>query len=82
MNPNDSHYTQVPAYIAHYIYQSKETYINRKIRLPTDDTGIIRSMDENIHQQYNDVENNDLKNKYVEKLKFHLLEKDGVKIHV
>lgn len=72
MNPTNSQYSEVPAYIAHYIYQSKETYINRKIRLPTDDTGVIRSVDENIHQQYNDVENNDVKNKYAEKLKFHL----------
>jgi hypothetical protein len=31
-NPTNSTYLEVPAYIAHYIYQSQETYINRKIK--------------------------------------------------
>ena len=67
-NPINSEYSEVPAYIAHYIYQSQETYINRKIKLPTDDTGIIRSLDKDIHNRYNDIENNDPKNKYSERL--------------
>jgi hypothetical protein len=69
MNPINCNFSEVSAYIAHYIYQSKETYINRKIKLPTDDTGIIRSLDKNIHQQYNDIENSDPKEKYVKRLK-------------
>jgi hypothetical protein len=67
-NSINSEYSQVPAYIAHYIYQSQETYINRKIKLPTDDSGIIRSLDKDIHTKYNDIENNDPKNKYSERL--------------
>jgi hypothetical protein len=67
-NPTNSNYFEVPAYIAHYIYQSEETYINRKIKLSADDTGIIRSIDKDIHTRYNDIENNDTKNKYSEKL--------------
>ena len=73
-NPIHCEYSKVPAYIAHYIYQSQETYINRKIKLPTDDTGIIRSLDKEIHNRYNDIENNDPKNKYSKRL--HRLESE------
>ena len=46
-----------PAYIAHYIYQSEETYIKRKINLVGDD-GIQRTnIGKDIHNHYNDVEN-------------------------
>ena len=69
MNPTTSEYSQVPAYIAHYIYQSEETYINRKIRLPADDTGIIRTTDPNIHQYHNEIDNLYPKKKYAEKLR-------------
>jgi hypothetical protein len=69
-NPTNNEYSKVPAYIAHYIYQSQETYINRKINLPSDDRGIKRTFDSNVHKEYNDVENNDVKNKYSEKLSF------------
>jgi hypothetical protein len=34
-------YSIAPAYIAHYINQSEETYLRRKIHLPTDDSGIF-----------------------------------------
>ena len=68
MNPTNSNYQDVPAYIAHYIYQSQETYINRKIKLPSDDTGIIRTINKNFHSEYNNVENNDPKNKYTQQL--------------
>ena len=73
MNPvnlafNHTHleYNQVPAYIAHYIYQSEETYINRKINLPRDDNGENRNQEDDIHNKFNDIENNDTKNKYDE----------------
>jgi len=55
---------EVPAFIAHYIYQSEETYLRRKIHLPQDDTGIMRSRDEKIHLLYNNVDNEIVKNKY------------------
>jgi hypothetical protein len=60
----------VPAYIAHYIHQSEETYLRRKINLPTDDTGIFRNNDvKNIHNNSNSHENLFPKNKYSEIVK-------------
>jgi hypothetical protein len=59
----------VGAYIAHYVYQSEETYIKRKVKLPSDDVGTFRSTIENIHIHYNIIENNDLKNKYANSIK-------------
>jgi hypothetical protein len=56
-----------PAYIAHYIYQSEETYMNRKIKLPRDDNGMMRGVkDPNLHKNYNDVTNLQPKKKYSE----------------
>lgn len=51
------HDTQV--YIAHYIYQSYEDYINRKINLPRDDTNTFRIQitPEELNTQYNQTEN-------------------------
>lgn len=57
------------AFIAHYIYQSEETYINRKISLPQDDTGTKREKDPNIHHHYNDVINEIPKQKYASNIK-------------
>jgi hypothetical protein len=45
------------AFIAHYVYQSEETYIKRKVKLPTDDTNSFRGMDKTIHERYNAVDN-------------------------
>ena len=73
-------FLQAPAYIAHYVNQSEETFIQRKINLPRDDRGSIRELDindiENIHNQFNDVENNYPKNKYSEKIKKFLQKHD------
>jgi hypothetical protein len=83
---NDVHFTflQASAYIAHYVNQSEETFIKRKINVPRDDRGTIRQFDindiENIHNQFNDVENNYPKNKYSEKIKFFLEEKSPDKL--
>jgi hypothetical protein len=56
------------AYIAHFVNQSEETFIKRKINLPSDDRGTMRTYKvtevKNIHQQFNDVENIEPKNKY------------------
>ena len=58
-------YSIAPAYIAHYINQSEETYLKRKINLPTDDTGVFRNNDvKNIHNNSNSHENLFPKNKY------------------
>ena len=63
-------YSVVPAYIGHYVHQSEETYLRRKINLPTDDTGIFRNNDvKNIHNSSNSHENLFPKNKYSENIK-------------
>ena len=50
-------YYQAPAYIAHFIFQSEETYIKRKIELIGDD-GITRgNIGKDIHNHYNDIVN-------------------------
>ena len=48
------HYRAVPAYIAHYVNQSEETYMNRK-SLPRDDTGTNRALVpfSELHKEYN-----------------------------
>lgn len=63
-NPVNISYTNVGSYIAHYIYQSEETYKKRKCLLPGDDTGIFRKIDTNIHSQFNGYENTTMKDKY------------------
>lgn len=62
-------YFKSPAYIAHYVMQSHESYINRKINLPTDDTGGNRGKDENIHNSHNGFENKEPFHKYASKVK-------------
>ena len=70
-NPNNVEYTTVPAFIAHYMYQSEETYNNRKINLPRDDTGAKRTkMDTNhLHSIHNSTENVFPKLKYAGNIK-------------
>jgi len=63
-NPCDAEYNKMHAYVAHYIYQSEETYMKRKILLEADDGTGHRQRDPTIHDRYNDVDNNDPKNKY------------------
>jgi len=57
-------FEKADAFIAHYIYQSEETYIKRKILLPQDDTGTRREKDPNLHNYYNDIINEIPKQKY------------------
>jgi len=73
LNPNEPffHYTTesyetIPAFIAHYSNQSYQDYINRKIRLPRDDTGKKRNIlsKEEIHKQHNKILNHFIKYKY------------------
>jgi hypothetical protein len=62
-----------PAYIAHYVTQSEETYIKRKGSLPADDTGKMRAIDtlnvKHIHSMYNTGDNLQPKIKYAEQIK-------------
>lgn len=50
---------KAPIYIAHYITQSKESYIRRKYNIPRDDTGTFRCKNDinNIHLLHNSVDN-------------------------
>jgi hypothetical protein len=63
------------AFVAHYIYQSEEAYIQRKITIPRDDTGKQRELDTNIHILYNNVENHIMRNKYARLLHYFLFKK-------
>lgn len=65
-------YKDAPAFIAHYINQSEETYRNRKLKLPRDDLLSNRTIDLNMHKQYNDVDNFLVRDKYAERIR-HLL---------
>lgn len=61
-------YTKSNAYIAHYVYQSEETYINRKLNLPRDDANAFRNKEKNIHNHHNIVDNQSLVNKYLDNI--------------
>jgi hypothetical protein len=65
-----------PAYIAHYMYQSEETYIKRKINLIADD-GIQRTnLGKEIHKHHNDITNLQPQ-KYIKQIKEFLLYYDS-----
>lgn len=57
-----------PAYIAHYVYQSEETYKKRKINLIADDGTVRGDMGKGVHNLYNDVINVQPQ-KYVKQIK-------------
>jgi hypothetical protein len=61
-------YNKCPVFIAHYVFQSEESYIYRKINLPRDDNSMFRQIEENIHGKHNSIENLLVKNKYSEKI--------------
>lgn len=60
------HFSKVPAFVSHYVFQSYDTYINRKINLPRDDTGTFRSLlsKKEFHNSHNEIINTFVKNKY------------------
>ena len=64
---------EVPAYIAHYGIQSKETYTKRKLERERDDTGTMRGNIKQktikIHNLFNDYENLGPKEKYAKAIK-------------
>jgi len=71
-NPCKVEYCEQHAYIAHYVNQSEETYMKRKILLEADDGTGFRNTNPNLHKQHNEVQNNDPKNKYAENVKLFL----------
>jgi len=62
-------YTNVGSYIAHYIFQSEESYKKRKCILPADDSGNFREINIDIHSSHNNFENTTIKDKYAEQVK-------------
>jgi hypothetical protein len=65
-------FNQITAYIAHYVTQCEESFIQRKCR-PTDDTGGIKNTIDNdiknLHNQHNNFINYHPKNTYSDKIK-------------
>jgi hypothetical protein len=55
---NPISFQQSIIYIAHYVYQSEESFIKRKLHIPRDDNGEYRNDNVNeIHSRYNEVDN-------------------------
>ena len=61
------HFKYAPAYIAHYLYQSEETYLHRKINKMSDDGRQRKNIGKEIHKQHNKVEN-EQPQKYVKRI--------------
>lgn len=61
------HFKYAPAYIAHYMYQSEETYLHRKINKMSDDGRQRKNIGEEIHKQHNEVQN-EQPQKYVKRI--------------
>jgi hypothetical protein len=73
-------YKDASAFIAHYVHQSEESYINRKLKLPMDSHNSFRGVDQHMHKHYNDVDNFLVRNKYVPRLKHFLNIANNLKI--
>ncbi len=65
-------YKDASAFIAHYVHQSEESYINRKVKLPLDSGDSFREIDQHMHRLYNDVDNYLVKNIYADRIKYFL----------
>jgi hypothetical protein len=63
-----------PIYIAHYYIQSEEEHLRRKNRMLDDGTVNKAAGFSEVHTFYNDVDNEQLKNKYSQKIKDFLKE--------
>jgi hypothetical protein len=69
-------YNQLTAYIAHYMYQSYDVYVSRKVNLPRDDKNEFRKeiSESELNEISNDVINIDLRDRFVEKNKLRMEE--------
>jgi len=65
-------FNKAPAYIAHYVYQSEESYIKRKINLKGDDGRTRENLGKQIHKHYNNIINLQPQ-KYIKQIKLFLL---------
>lgn len=68
-----------PAYIAHYVIQSEQEFMRRKGRPMDDGASIKTALYPNVHENHNEVENHQLHNKYVERVK-NMLRKYNIRI--
>lgn len=68
-NKSGMEHTELDAFIAHYIYQSYETYLKRKANRPTDDKNVTEKSIENLHSLYNVIDNFIVKEKYADHIK-------------
>jgi hypothetical protein len=75
----DLPYHKAPAYIAHYVFQSEETYLKRKINITADNGTTRTNLGKEIHNLYNDVVNLQPQ-KYIERIKQFLNYYDSIKI--
>jgi hypothetical protein len=73
-NPKPLPFIKAPAYVAHYVFQSEETYNKRKGLLPADDGSGVRGFPQNFHDLHNEVENRQLIVKYSENIRNFLKE--------
>ena len=69
---NNIKFKDAQVFIAHYYYQCEEIYLKRKVNLPRDDWGVFREVNNNIHNDYNDVENTLVRDKHLERVKTYL----------
>lgn len=69
-NTNE-HFSSLNAFIAHYIYQSYDEFIEKKVALPRDDNGEFREVIKktDFHNLFNNIENNIVFEKYNSKNK-------------
>jgi hypothetical protein len=65
----DKNYKEVPAYIAHYINQSYDNYVKRRLKRKRDDSSVLtKKYSENeLHTIDNDIINTEVRDKYCEK---------------
>lgn len=70
-NPYVTNIEAPPAFIAHYLIQSEESYKKRKLDLPMDDTGGKRSIEDiqSIHKDHNNINCFILKDSYSKSIK-------------
>lgn len=74
--PINGDFNEATAYVAHYVYQSYETYVKRKVRLPQDNVlGKFRDIKSKtqIHSQHNEIFNTFPRDKYNERNKKEML---------
>jgi hypothetical protein len=62
----DKNYKEVPAYIAHYINQSYDNYVKRRLKRKRDDSSVLtkKYTENELHNIDNDIINTEVRDKY------------------